>query len=217
MAETARGIRYPVPGDPEHPALDIGHVAADVEAQFDGIKGDATLATDGTLTLADEIKSALGGHLLIAEATRTSAALGAFSTPATVTLPKVKAGQVLEYFFYGWAKGNVGLPGEGETVYSKIALQIGGTTVRSIEIKKAGFVGFVSSSESLVTPDTESTPTSYANALIPGVVGGASIAPGRFQIAADATNFAVSIIGADPGSGGTVTVKDLYLLARVSG
>lgn len=53
MAETAGGIYYPTKESSVDLENDLPKMAQSVEERFDGIKGDATLAEDGTLTVAN--------------------------------------------------------------------------------------------------------------------------------------------------------------------
>jgi len=65
MAETAGGIYYPTKEDGFDLEHDLPDMAKSVEARFTGVKGDATLATNGTLTLA---KPAIAGSVSAAGA-----------------------------------------------------------------------------------------------------------------------------------------------------
>lgn len=53
MGETAGGIYFPTKEDNVDLENDLPKMSESVEDRFDGIKGDATIATDGTLTIAN--------------------------------------------------------------------------------------------------------------------------------------------------------------------
>src|ERR1700759_1149680 len=74
-------------------------------AAFKAMQGDATLAEDGTLTLANQ------GHFWSgAELTRASSSMGSFSTPIKVELPVIKPHQLLELTGFVYVLGGTTAP-----------------------------------------------------------------------------------------------------------
>jgi hypothetical protein len=105
------------PGAVTASKLAVGSALANLASE---LKGDATLAKDGTLTLANQ------AHFFsTAELTRTSTALGSFSTAIKVELPKVTADQAIEILFRSFILGGtVTTP-----PIPRLALIVGGTNV----------------------------------------------------------------------------------------
>lgn len=89
-------------------------------ALFKAMKGDATLAEDGTLTLTNQSAHFWSGA---ADLTRTNAVQGSFSTPIKVELPRILPHQTLMIV----CRAILAVPGSGES--STIALVAGGKTL----------------------------------------------------------------------------------------
>lgn len=107
MPNTANfSFPYPTGEEPADGPSALKALAEKVDSTLHGVRGDATLANDSTLTVSSAIK----GLTLFqtAPVTRTGTSLGAFSTPIILEIPApIKAGSVLEVRMTGVVKASV--------------------------------------------------------------------------------------------------------------
>lgn len=189
-------------------------------AAYKAMKGDATLAEDGTLTLSDSVK----GTSLFHEAavTRTNTALGAFSTPLKLELPAVEPNQLIEVFVgvglvQASVESNAGAGGA-------VGLAIGSKTAASSLYGINGNVAVGSNSSfPICTAPTASGPFGHWGGLEGPdgrngfLLNGTGPQPQRFIRGASATEtVTVELLGRCIG-GGTITVERVWMFARVSG
>lgn len=176
------------------------------------IKGDAMLAEDGTISLVPT-----AGHFEShgAALTRASTSLGAFSTPVKVTLPKVKAGQIIEVVAGCYVKssvastevggGSVGIAIGGVTVVNQGLYTVKGASELAANTYLFALLGAEGFAKAGAVP---ATPATLLGKVLPS--GGL-----RFVASAEATSVIVELQGAS--ATGTITVEDVILAARVWG
>jgi hypothetical protein len=242
MAETAGGIYYPTKEDAYNLEHDLPEMSKSVEARltaskgklliaqntgaaaWEAMKGDATLAEDGTLTL-----QSTGGHFFsAAELTRTGAAYGAFSTPVEVNLPKVIYGQWIDVLLVCWARASSGGGGTlAMKVGEKEGLVANGVVFSASEWQQFWSNGgsFIAASSGEGLTISEAARTTKATALgaeiksFPEIIGGATqVTPMTFSYKAGGagsdTNVKVSLQGKAVGG---MALKGVYLAAHVRG
>ena len=233
MAVSGKTSDFEIPYLTEEDGPDMGAgdkaIAERVNAILKSIKGDATLATNGTLTVGSNGKS-----LYIAGATeRTSAAFGSFGTPLKVTLPNVRAKQIIEILAFGWGSATIESK-QTEEPGGYFALQVGGVTIAEAKLSNSAHAVASGSFRQVATSPyaglqilypgagTANTETDYeigsARTTVERLGFGAIspfARPTQFMANAEVTNLIVEIVGRS--TSGTVKLTNGILLARPVG
>lgn len=150
-------------------------------------------------------RGGVAGHVFAAEVTRANAAFGSFSTPLKVTLPKVLAGQIVEFYAVGFMNGGV-------------TCRLACGPITGPELSGEEVAGtrrpFITSEAGLVRGSANSPVKDFRDKVLSGEGEmGMPIGLARFLNKEDRTNFVLEI----EGKGLSANVKDAYLMARVVG
>jgi len=172
---------------------------------FKAMKGDGTLAEDGTLTAKDHSVSVYQA----AAVTRTNVAQGSFSNPIKLTLPAVNANQLIEVFVLGLASSSV--KGTG-------MIELGTTSGSAISATLTA-LNLSENPANMAIPFMTGEGSGFKNAgpgeHVPGSTIPDQMEPFRFIPPFNATNFAIELLGST--ASGTITAEKVWMMARLNG
>lgn len=192
MKETALGLLIPEDTDVPNGPAQIGGNAEKADALFQ----------------AGGVAKRL---YVVGESARTSVTYGSFGTPLLLTLPKVLANQMIEIVCFGWAKG---------TTAGSLRLTVpGNTSIVNGTLPRATNTFFTLKStltQGSLTFDVAANATPVTPLDKTAGAGGTGVDVLRYVNKEDRTGFTVELQGNEL-SGGTVTVTNVYLAARVWG
>jgi hypothetical protein len=196
MRETALGLLVPETTDSPNGPAQIGGNAE---------RADALLQKGGVA----------GSTYQAAGVTRTSTVLGAFSTPILVTLPKVKANQLIEVRAFGTLKESLESTGTGAA--GKIAVKVGAIgSEENLYLLNAGVNLPANTALNFATGGPVAPFAKIAAGISRGAFSFAALSPLLFVVEAEASSVAVELQGAGHSTG-TITAEKVWLQARVVG